>query len=123
MTAADAPSQTSAASRALRVGAQMANGGQGVDVRGLAHTAAAVEAAGFDSIWVSDHVLMPTAIDTPYPFTGDGDIVWNLDDPWFDPLIWLTAVAAATARVEIGTNVLLAALRPPLQLGKQLASL
>lgn len=123
MNAAGAPSRTPTESRALRVGAQMANGGQGVDVRRLAHTAAAVEAAGFDSIWVSDHVLMPTAIDTPYPFTDDGDIVWNLDDPWFDPLIWLTAVAGATERVEIGTNVLLAALRPPLQLGKQLASL
>lgn len=32
---------------------------------------------------------MPTTLDTPYPFADDGDIIWNLDDPWFDPLIWL----------------------------------
>lgn len=110
-------------SRALRIGALIANGGPRVDAGHLIRDAVAIESAGFDSVWVSDHVLMPTRIDTPYPFTDDGEIVWNLDDPWFDPLIWLTAVAAATTRVEIGTNVLLAALRPPLQLAKQLASL
>lgn len=109
--------------RALRVGALLANGGQGVDAARLGEDAVAIEAAGFDSVWVSDHVLMPTTIETAYPFTDDGDIIWNLDDPWFDPLIWLAAVAATTRRIEIGTNVLLAALRPPLLLAKQLASL
>jgi probable F420-dependent oxidoreductase len=110
-------------SRELKIGALLANGGQGVHAARVTEDAAAVEAAGFDSIWVSDHVLMPTTLETPYPFTDDGDIIWNLDDPWFDPLIWLTAVATATRRIEIGTNVLLAALRPPLLLAKQLASL
>lgn len=82
----------------IRVGALISTVGQDAARITVVRDAQAVEAAGFDSIWASDHVLMPKERMTPYPFTDCGDIPWELDDPWFDPLIWLTAVAVSTTK-------------------------
>lgn len=107
----------------LRVGALLASLGADAARISVAADARTAEEVGFDSLWVSDHVLMPAELTTPYPFSDDGAILWELDDPWFDPLIWLTAAAVSTSRIELGTNVLVAALRPPLPLAKQLATI
>jgi len=32
------------------------------------------EAAGFESIWGGEHVIMPDAIGSKYPYTPDGKI-------------------------------------------------
>lgn len=107
----------------LGVGVTLATVGEAAAALTVCRDARAVEAAGFDAIWCFDHVLMPTNRESPYPFTDDGRILWELDDPWFDPLIWLTAIAVSTQTVEIGTNILLAALRSPLVLAKQIATI
>lgn len=87
------------------------------------HNARAAEAAGIESIWISDHVVMPTNVATAYPFSEDGHLPWSLDDPWYDPMIWLTALAVSTNHVEIGTNAMVVGLRNPLELAKQIATL
>src|SRR5476649_1353437 len=61
-----------------------------------------VEALGFDSVWVGDSLLAR---------------------PRHDPLTLLAAVAARTKRVELGTAVLLPALRNPVVLAQQVATL
>lgn len=60
------------------------------------------EAAGFASIWVGDSLLAR---------------------PRFEPLTLLAAVAACTRKARLGTAVLLAALRHPLLLAHQVATL
>jgi probable F420-dependent oxidoreductase len=60
------------------------------------------EALGFDSVWVGDSVLAR---------------------PRHDPLTLLAAVAARTRKVELGTAVLLPALRNPVLLAHQVATL
>jgi alkanesulfonate monooxygenase SsuD/methylene tetrahydromethanopterin reductase-like flavin-dependent oxidoreductase (luciferase family) len=60
------------------------------------------EGLGFDSVWVGDSLLAR---------------------PRHDPLILLAAVAARTRRVELGTAVFLPALRNPVVLAQQLATL
>lgn len=61
------------------------------------------EALGYDSVWVGDHVLWPVF--------------------WPEPIVLLSAAAAVTERIHLGTGVLLAALRGPAPLAKQTATL
>ncbi|MDA8951101.1 hypothetical protein N9H70_10655, partial [Pseudomonadales bacterium] len=53
------------------------------------------EAAGFESIWGGEHVIMPDAIGSKYPYTPDGKIPAEPETPIPDPLIWLAYAAAA----------------------------
>jgi probable F420-dependent oxidoreductase len=108
---------------ALRFGAKVDNYGPAVQRLGLAEPAARAEAAGFSSLWLSDHVVMPPRTRSRFPFTDDGLIYWDPRDPWYEPVVCLAVLAAATATAEIGTGILLAALRQPIVLAKQLASI
>jgi probable F420-dependent oxidoreductase len=89
----------------------------------LLESARLAEEAGFDSVWVSDHVVMLRDHASPYPFSPDGKMTWDPEDPWHDPLIAMAMCAAVTERVEIGVAVLIVPLRNPMILAKQLASL
>ena len=81
------------------------------------------ERMGFDSIWNTDHVVMVAGAASPYPFDADGVMRWHIDSPMFDALIALAAAASVTTRVEVGTCVLIAPMRNPIVLAKQVATL
>lgn len=81
------------------------------------------ERLGFDSVWMSDHVVMVENAASPYPFDEDGQIRWNIDHPMSDPLITLAAASTATTRIGLGTCVLIAPMRNPVVLAKQVATL
>lgn len=88
---------------------------------------AAMDAAGVDRVVVSDHVAFgenPEAYADPrLGGIAGGRQPTGPDGQWLDPLIVLTALAATTTRIRLGTAVLLAALRRPAVLAKQLATL
>jgi probable F420-dependent oxidoreductase len=81
------------------------------------------EAAGFESVWGGEHVVLPTTIDSRYPYTKDGRIPALPDTPIPDPLIWLAYVAAAAPTLRLGTCILIVPQRNPLVLAKELATL
>lgn len=81
------------------------------------------EAAGFESIWGGEHVIMPSAITSKYPYTPDGKIPAEPDTPIPDPLIWLAFAAAAAPKLKLGTCILIVPQRNPLVLAKELATL
>jgi len=81
------------------------------------------EAAGFESIWGGEHVIMPSAITSKYPYTPDGKIPAEPDTPIPDPLIWLAFAAAAAPTLKLGTCILIVPQRNPLVLAKELATL
>ncbi len=83
--------------------------------------AARLEAAGFDSIWVSDHVVFPHEVRSRYPFAKDGRVTWPLDVDYIEPVVALSAIAPATARAELGTSVLILPMRNPVLFAKQAA--
>jgi probable F420-dependent oxidoreductase len=93
----------------------------------VADRARAAEAAGFDRILVSDHVVFGEDLEAyARPETGGiegGRQPTGPDGHWLEPLTVLTYVAALTSRVRLGTNILLAALRRPVVLAKTLATL
>jgi len=76
------------------------------------------EELGFDGITLADHVLMPTRIESRYPYTEDGEIWWAQDTPWPDPWVTLAAMGAVTSRLRLASNICLAALRDPAVLAK-----
>ena len=75
--------------------------------------ARAAESAGFDSVWVSDHLFLDVA---KYGGPPDRHAV-------LDPIVSLAALTGEVARVRLGTLVLCEALRPAAVLAKSLASL
>jgi probable F420-dependent oxidoreductase len=70
----------------------------------------AVEELGFDSLWVSDHIIVPE---------GESYIAEDM----FEPLALLAWLAGRTERVLLGTSVLVLPYRDPVFLAKHLASI
>lgn len=86
-----------------------------------------MDAAGVDRVVVSDHVVFGEHPDD-YGNPALGGIVGGKqptgpDGQWLEPLTVLTVLAALTTRIRLGTAVLLAALRRPAVLAKQVATL
>ena len=107
----------------MRIGAKLPNSGPLPLELGIPSMAAALERAGFDSLWVSDHIVMPETIESRYPFAADGRATWPTDTPYIDALIALALAAAATERVRLGTAALVLPQRNPVELAKQAASI
>jgi len=74
-------------------------------------TAVRAEALGYDSVWVSDHVVVPHAN------------VVNFGETIFDPLVTLGVLAGATSRVRLGTTVLIVPYRNAVVTAKMISSL
>ncbi len=107
----------------IRIGAKLPSSGRAARRTSLTAASISAEDAGFDSIWVSDHVVMIRDIQSRYPFTAEGHAPWDPELPWFDALVAMSAAAAVTDRVEVGVAVLVVPLRNPIVLAKQLASI
>ncbi|MBW2385634.1 MAG: TIGR03619 family F420-dependent LLM class oxidoreductase [Deltaproteobacteria bacterium] len=80
------------------------------------------EQVGFHGISVADHLVMPTQIESRYPYTEEGEIFWPLDAPWPDPWVTLGAMASVTQELGLATNIYLAALRDPFTAAKAAAT-
>jgi probable F420-dependent oxidoreductase len=88
---------------------------------GTARMAANLEAAGFDSIWTSDHVVFPHEVGSRYPFAADGRITWPVDTDYMEPVVALSAMTSTTSTAELGTSVLILPMRNPILFAKQAA--
>jgi probable F420-dependent oxidoreductase len=105
------------------IGAKLPNTGPLPLERGIDNLARELEAAGADSIWVSDHVVLPAKIASHYPFAADGRATWSSETPYIEAMVALALAAAATERVRLGTAVLVLPLRNPVMFAKQAASI
>jgi alkanesulfonate monooxygenase len=77
------------------------------DARALVEYGVRMEQLGFDSLWVWDHMLL--GVDPNFPI--------------IESLTLLTAIAARTKTIKLGTGILVLPLRNPVVLAKQLASM
>ena len=86
--------------------------------------AQAAEAAGFDSIWTVEHVVVPHGYQSRYPYSETGRMGSGLEDlPIPDPLIWLAYIASATRTLKLGTEILILPQRNPVVTAKAVATL
>src|SRR3989454_4731797 len=82
--------------------------------------ARALEERGFESLWVPEHTHIPASRRSPWP--GGGTLP---RDYWsaYDPFVALTAAAAATRRLRLGTGICLVVERDPIVTAKEVATL
>ena len=81
------------------------------------------EAAGFDSIWLADHVAFPVSIKSKYPYSATGDFPSRLSEPLMEPVATMAVLVGATRRVRIGTAALIMPYRNPVLLARMLVTL
>ncbi len=81
------------------------------------------EAAGLDSVWAADHVVLPTESTSPYPYHVDGEFLIPPGMPFMDQFTCLAYVAGITSKVKLGTAINLLPLRHPLAVAKTVATL
>lgn len=97
------------------------------DLQGLITMARAAEEAGFDAVMVGEHVVLGTGSDAggtpsnPRDYALPGNQAPSM--PWPDPVALLAAVGAVTSRLRLVASAIIAPLRHPLLLAKQLATL
>ncbi|MDA0998980.1 MAG: TIGR03619 family F420-dependent LLM class oxidoreductase [bacterium] len=77
------------------------------DAQALIDYGVKMEELGFESLWVWDHILL--GVEPHFPI--------------IESLSLLTAVAARTSKIKLGTGVLVLPLRNPVVLAKQLSSI
>jgi probable F420-dependent oxidoreductase len=78
------------------------------------------EERGFESLWFPEHTHIPVSRATPYPAGGDlPPEYWHTHDPF----VALSAVAATTERLKVGTGICLIVERDPITTAKEVASL
>ncbi|MGH2637741.1 MAG: TIGR03619 family F420-dependent LLM class oxidoreductase [Rhabdochlamydiaceae bacterium] len=93
----------------MKYGVCLPNYGEVSSKDGLREVAIESEKLGYDSVWVTDHLLMPKQSETPY-------------ETIFETITSLAYIAAFTSRVKLGISSLVIALRNPLVVAKQLAT-
>jgi probable F420-dependent oxidoreductase len=81
----------------------------------IAATVRAVEAAGFDSVWAGEHVILPDPQVPPSPMAPQ--------DPALDPLLALAWAAANSSTLRLATGIVILPQRNPVVRAKQVASL
>ena len=94
----------------MKFGLLLPNFGAIASADTIAEGARLAEECGFDSVWTTDHVLMPADMPDPY-----GILI--------ESLIALTIAATATSKVQLGTSIIVMPQREPVLLSKQLAAI
>ena len=94
----------------MKFGFLLPNYGPTASFQLLIKSARRAEELGFESIWSTDHVVVPKSDSIPY-----GNLI--------ESIISLTIAASATKRVKLGTSIIILPQREPILLAKQLASL
>jgi len=85
-----------------------------------AELAKALEERGFESVWAPEHSHIPLTRKTPFP--SGGDLPKKYYDA-MDPFVTLTAAAAATSKLKVGTGICLVVQRDPIQTAKSVSSI
>lgn len=85
--------------------------GKPVDVDRILGTARRAEELGFDSVWVTDHIVVPRTLDIIYR------------DHMLEPITMLSHLASVVQRPRLGTSVIILPYRHPILVAKMLASI
>ena len=94
----------------MRFGICLSNYGETLDIEGLKKLSLLAEELGYDSIWLTDHVLMPKNSGTPY-------------EKILEPISTMAYLAALTKKIKIGISSLVLPIRNPIVVAKEIATI
>ncbi len=94
----------------MKLGVCVPNYGETCSTEALRTIAIEAESSGFDSIWCTDHVLMPRNSGTPY-------------ERIFESITTLAYLSSTTTKLKLGISSLITPMRNPVIVAKQLATI
>ena len=98
----------------MKLGLFAVNYGTCGDPAASVRVAQAAEAAGFESVWTGEHIVLPDPALPSFPLAPE--------TPMLDTIVTLTWIAAHTKRLRIASGIIVLPLRNPVLLAKELAS-
>src|SRR5919198_3572801 len=105
----------------MKVGVSLIVRGSDATQQNLIAMATQAEAWGFDSLWASDHLIIPPLNTSRYPGSESGQFPDSWLQRYFEPLAILNFLAGRTSRVRLGTSVLILPMRNPIEVAKEVA--
>ena len=94
----------------MKFGVCVPNYGETCSTQALRKVALTAEEKGYDSVWCTDHVLLGKNSNTPY-------------ERILDSITTLAYLSAVTSKVKLGISSLITAMRNPVVVAKQLATI
>lgn len=94
----------------------------GYPIANYAPCARAAEAAGFEGIWLAEHLVTPTEYAKVYPYSPSGDPGYGGETPLADVWVTIGHLAAVTSTLKLGTGVFVLPLRNPMATAKAVAT-
>ena len=82
--------------------------------------ARAAEAAGTESLWTYEHIVIPGAYQSSYPYSSSGRMP---DARFADALDWIAFLSAVTEHIRFGTGMLILPEHNPVELAKRAATI
>jgi probable F420-dependent oxidoreductase len=84
--------------------------------------AVAADELGLHSLWLTEHIAVPTEIASRYPYSADGKPPFGAENQWHESMVALGYLAGVTERIRLGSAVIPLFNRDPLSLAKQAAT-
>jgi probable F420-dependent oxidoreductase len=106
----------------VRFGFSLTGRGPLADRDALTTLARHAEALDYDSIFVTDRLLIPVRPTDAYPYSATGAFPLGPDEPWLEALTAVTYLATVTTRIRVGTSVLVIPYRNPVHVARALAT-
>ena len=107
----------------MKYGVILPNVGPLADIDSLIQIASRAEALGYDGVFLSDHIAIPTGLRSRYPYRSDGRFPLTASDRILEPVTTLSYLAAITTRLQLGFSVLVLPYRHPVLNAKMLGTL
>jgi len=107
----------------MKFGLRLPGAGPYAGAEAITAFAQKAEELGFDALFMTDHIALPTDVQTRYPYRADGKFFWPPETPYLDTILVLAWAAAATERIQVGTSVLIASWHHPVNTAKAFATL
>lgn len=107
----------------MKIGVHVVNARPWATPESIVSLGTRAEALGFDSLWVSDQVVIPSELRSSFTYSPTGQYDIDANQNFFEALSVLTYLAGRTSRVRLGTSVLVLPYRQPLVVAKQWATL
>ena len=106
----------------MKFGVNLISRGPMATAENMARVTQRAEALGFDAVFISDHIVLPKAMPSNYPYHPEGQFSWETARNYYEPLATIAFLAGKTEKIRLGISVLIISYRNPVVTAKVLAT-